>query len=148
MTYRTVLTVVLETESLSLPSKVLDELREWAENQACVEAFRVVEIHTISDSDKDIDIIDWPIASTELGFSTRVLNALTTPRRRKRENDWSMRDCPEDAILTLGDLIACDARKLLSYANFGQSSLEEVRQVIGRYGLHLLGETPSPSSKI
>lgn len=147
MTYRTVLTVVLETESLGLPVKTLAELREWAENQTCVEEFRVVEIHSRSDSDTDMDILDWPISSKELGFSTRVINALTMPRRRKRENSWAIRDCPEDIIRTLGDLLACDEYKLLSYANFGRSSLEEVRQVIARYGLHLLGEAPSPLSK-
>lgn len=147
MTYRTVLTVVLETESLGLPGRALTELREWAENQTHVQEFRIVEIHSRSGSDTDIDILDWPITSKELGFSTRVINALTIPRRRKRENSWAARDCPEDTIHTLGDLLACDERKLLSYANFGRSSLEEVRQVIARYGLHLLGETPNPLSE-
>ncbi len=144
MTYRTVVTLVLETDTLGLPMRAIHELQEWAENKPYVLECQVTEYRSRLDTDDDTNILDWPLTDESLGFSTRVINALSQPYRRKYEDGWTMREYPEDAINTLGDLVSRDARTLRDYKNFGKSSLAEVRKVLARYGLYLLGENRQP----
>src|SRR5712692_9143624 len=40
-------------------------------------------------------------------------------------------------IKTLGDLTRCSEQQLLSSKNFGETSLEEIKQLMGTKGLHL-----------
>ncbi|HMS92405.1 MAG TPA: DNA-directed RNA polymerase subunit alpha C-terminal domain-containing protein [Candidatus Saccharibacteria bacterium] len=144
MTYRTVVTLVLETDTLGLPMSAISELQEWAEDKPYVLDCEVTEYRSHLELEDETNILDWPLTDESLGFSTRVINSLSNPRRRKYEYGWVMRESPEDAIHSLGDLVSRDARTLLDYNNFGKSSLAEVRKVLSRYGLHLLGERRQP----
>ncbi len=59
----------------------------------------------------------------EIDFSVRVRTALKTLN-----------------LHTLGDLAARSSRELVSCKNFGQTSLDEVRQILAKYGLSLADE--------
>lgn len=144
MTYRTVVTLVLETDTLGLPMSAISELQEWAEDKPYVLDCEVTEYRSHLDTDDDTNILDWPLTDVRLGFSTRVINALSQPRRRRYEDGWALKAYPEDAINSLGDLVSRDAQTLLSYKNFGKSSLDEVRNILARYGLYLHGEKRQP----
>jgi len=137
-------TLVLETDTLGLPMRAISELQEWAEDQPYVLECQIADFNSQLDTGDDTDILDWPLTDVSLGFSTRVINALSQPRRRKYEDGWALKAYPQDAINSLGDLVSRDARTLLDYKNFGKSSLAEVRKVLARYGLYLLGENRQP----
>ena len=51
-----------------------------------------------------------------------------------------VRSCLERlGVVTLADVIALSEEKLLSCKNFGQTSLDEVKQLLGEHGLNLAG---------
>jgi DNA-directed RNA polymerase alpha subunit len=62
-----------------------------------------------------------------LGFSVRAERCLTEHARKP--------------ILTLGQLVNCSARRLLTISNFGRTTLAEIRQKLEEHGLRLKGES-------
>jgi len=78
-----------------------------------------------------IGMLDNPLSSSEeigksaldIDFSVRVRTALKTLN-----------------LATLGDLARRTSRELLTCKNFGQTSLDEVRQVLSKYGMSLADE--------
>ena len=67
-----------------------------------------------------------PVRTITAGFSTRVSNCLLNYD-----------------LHTLQELAAFDAMELLQMRNFGNASLEEVREALRRHGLSLRGEEGS-----
>jgi DNA-directed RNA polymerase subunit alpha len=74
-------------------------------------------------------------------------NPEAIPHVRIEELDFSVRtyNCLKKAgILTIADLVRYNEEELMQIRNFGRKSLDEVRERLAIYGLHLKGETALP----
>ena len=68
---------------------------------------------------------NMPIA--DLRFSVRAMNCLES-----------------DGILTVRDLVQKNEDMLMEIRNFGETTLVEIRQILGELGLHLGMKVPQP----
>ena len=87
----------------------------------------VFDEHTQKERDRRSAVLDMPISDFEL--SVRSRNCL------RQMN-----------IRTLGDLLRTSEYELLSYKNFGETSLTEIKTMLTQKGLHL-GQSVEPTEK-
>jgi DNA-directed RNA polymerase subunit alpha len=97
--------------------------------------------------EKEVSLGDEPLVET----SEEMTGLQAVLAKRIDELDLSVRsaNCLKNAnIHTLHDLVSRSEKEMLETKNFGRKSLQEVQDILAKFGLHLGMDVPAPSMAV